>query len=872
MGFSQGILVSSRLNYYTDETEGELLLRFPASWRGRDLSLEMLLRNTRLLLNYPINVQEIVTIPFSMIRVPIGSHEAALIFRRNGSVIDTLYFPIILRKPKHNAVKIDRASSGLVVDGLPFFPVGFYCYWPVQSGLPEAEVVRGFNMISPYQPNDERTRHARRAYMDRCAELGMKVHYHLLSVAGGGGVDAMGQTFTPDEKRRMLLEEIRTFRDHPALLAWYIADEPIARGLPPDSLEKVVQLIRQEDPYHPISMVFNYTRNAARYKDVLDIVMADPYPIPERPVTEIGSVIQRLKNEFDDGTPVWIVPQAFGGSEWWKREPTAREIRSMTMQAVVEGATGVQFFVRHGPNRFPKSVDAWDEAGALARELSEFTPFILSPEPRLQVRSASQNIRSTAWRLEDQVLLLAVNTTAEPENNRFQISGISTGQIDHFFEQRMTMLTKGSFRDFIDGFDSRAYLIHPPNETETDELPNPIVNSGFEEIYSAGTPTGCYARLPGDPGSTYFVDSRVAREGRHSLRLITPKDHQGVTLSFYPVDIEQGGSYCISIWAKAAKPNEDAPIDGIARFFQKLFPGKKRNPKMPAFAMGVAGMGWERFNLTNEWKQYTLPVTDDGRRDRVKPWLRLADRGTAWFDGMAMTKDPVIVTVMDPETHRMQVVLHSEMEDVEIRYTMDGSEPCETSKLYQKPFFIDSTTIIQTAIFRDDGCLCKAKKEIVFHRALGKSVRYSQNFVKRYSGGGETALTDGLLAPLQYLDSRWQGFQKNDMDVFVDLGDVQPVSEISVQFLQDVPRWIFLPLWVEFSLSEDGRRYESIARIPSPISTRETGPLIHNFATQMGDAQARYIRISARNRGVCPPWHRGAGGDALLFADEVIVR
>lgn len=869
---AQEIDVSSRYNYYTDETEGELLLRFPSHILGQDFSLDMLLLNARLILDYPIRAQAKVTVPFSLIRIPPGEHQTSIVIRQNGVIVDTLFCPIILRDFQHNAVKIDRASGGLIVDDLPFYPVGFYCYWPVQPRLPEEEVVRGFNMISPYQSNDRRSRPARRAYMDRCAALGMKVHFHLISVAGGGGVDANGQTYTLLEKRRMLLEEVRAFKNHPALLAWYIADEPIARGLPPDSLIDVVKMIRQEDPYHPISMVFNHTRNAAQYQDVLDIVMADPYPIPERPVTEIGSVIRRLKNTFDPGTPIWIVPQAFGGSEWWKREPTAKEIRSMTMQAVIEGATGVQFFVRHGPNRFPKSVDTWDEAGALARELLEYTPFLLSPANHPRVRDGSRNILIAAKRHRDRVLVLAVNSSPDPTNVRFQLPELSDQQVEHLFEQRTSMIRRGSFSDMMGGFESGAYLMRPTGENTEGESSNPIVNPGFEEIYSPGVPSGCYARRPGDPGTTFFVDSRVSREGHHSLRLITPKDNQGVTLSFYPINIERGGTYCFSVWAKAKASKQGTPINNISRLFQKLFPSKKQDQKMPSFAMGVAGLGWDRFELTNEWKRYTLAVADNGRQNRVRPWLRLVDQGTAWFDDMAMTKDPKIVTTMDSTNRRMAVSIQTEIEDLEIRYTLDGSEPTASSSLYVQPFIINKTTEIRVALFRDGDCLCVTMKEVVFHRALGRPVKYNRDYFPRYTGGGATALIDGLKASIQFLDSRWQGFQKNDMDVVIDLGEVQPISDISVQFLQDLPRWIFLPLWVDVSFSLDGRRYESLARLPSPISAREKGPVIYPFSVKMSDRRARYLRIHAKNRGVCPSWHRGAGGDALLFADEVIVQ
>ena len=95
---------------------------------------------------------------------------------------------LIILNYKPNEVKTDRLTGGLIVNRRQFFPFGFYCYSPVYPTLPEEEVVKGFNMISPYQKIMPETLNERKAYMDRCAGLGMKVHYNLLSVSGGGGV------------------------------------------------------------------------------------------------------------------------------------------------------------------------------------------------------------------------------------------------------------------------------------------------------------------------------------------------------------------------------------------------------------------------------------------------------------------------------------------------------------------------------------------------------------------------------------------------------------------------------------------------------------------------------------------------------------
>jgi len=100
-----------------------------------------------------------------------------------------------------------------------------------------------------------------------------------------------------------------------------------------------------------------------------------------------GDAARQLSEAFKGKKPVWIVPQAFGGGEWWEREPTLQEIRAMTYQSIIRGARGIQFFVRQGLNLFPKSTATWNECGRMALEIAELTPWLLSDEESIPIRS-----------------------------------------------------------------------------------------------------------------------------------------------------------------------------------------------------------------------------------------------------------------------------------------------------------------------------------------------------------------------------------------------------------------------------------------------------------------------------------------------------
>ncbi len=547
---------------------------------------------------------------------------------------------LIILPYKSNEVKTDRLTGGLIVNKLPFFPFGFYCYSPVYPSLPEEEVVKGFNMISPYQKILPETMNERKAYMDRCAELGMKVHYNLLSVSGGGGVGSRIEGLSDSEKRERLISEIKTFRDHPALLGWYISDEPDGTDITPEQLEKIYNTVKENDPWHPVSIVFmSPFLTSRKYSDAMDIVMADPYPVPDLPVTRPGDVAGQLRNEFMGKRPFWIVPQAFGGGELWSREPTSQEIRSMTWQSIINGATGIQYFVRQGLNYFPKSVATWSECGRIAVEVAELTPWLLSDEEPLPVESNSRTVMVTSRVHNGQLIIMAVNRINEPVSASFRVTGINNGKARVLFENRIVQVRGGIISDQIAPFGSQVYLVGIKTEKAVamTKSTNLIKDPGFEDLTSPGLPSACYVRPGGDRGATYFLDSRDFFDGNHSLRLVTPVENKSLTIRFFPFRVKAGASYTISIWAKSDPEQRFFPVTKQEN--TRLY-GKKEMPQYIEVSLGEFSLA--RFVPDSRWREYVTFVTipeDTIARFKANLILKMPGQGVAWLDQVKVTED-----------------------------------------------------------------------------------------------------------------------------------------------------------------------------------------------------------------------------------------
>jgi hypothetical protein len=803
-----------------------------------------------------------------------GKHEMLCrLVKKKGKPTEVLFL-IEKLAPKYNEVKINRLTGGLIVDNEPFFPFGFYCYSPVQPSLAEEEVVNGFNMMSPYQRIQDRSLSERRAYMDRCAALGMKVHYNLLSVAGGGGVKSgRPGDLTLEEKKALLYKEIMEFKDHPALLAWYMSDEPVGQGIPTEPLEEMYNFIRNLDPYHPVTMVFMAPAKARGYAAAMDIVMADPYPVPTYPVTDVERVIRRLKKEFLYTKPVFLVPQAFGGAEWWRREPTAGEIRSMTYQAIVEGATGIQYFVRHGLNFFPKSVVAWNTCSDMAHEVAEISPELIMGELAGRVKSLSSGIRVRAMKYNNYLTIIAVNVKNNPVSLKIQLDkSYSTRYARLIFEDRKVKIQGRVINDMIDGFGSRVYkiVVSKANTNPTKfHAENMYYNSGFEEFHSPGVASGSYARYHGDRGGTYFLDSRISFEGEHSIRMITPEAGKGPGLSFFPFQTRPGYSTTISVWARAKEsgPSWEAyEPDFLERLIRYSF-GIKSSP---VFRMGVPGIDMMEFDLSTEWKNYKMSVFVEsipGRSARLNPYIELLTKGTAWFDQLEVFPDlDMSSTVKDSV---IEVKLKNMNGKGDIYYSLGKGDLLSYSG---DPVMICSSTTLNAALFEAGSQTGTLKKEFVIHSGLGAAVRFKYPFSLRNTLAGGRSATDGLVASDFYGDGLWLKFTEKDVVATVDLKKPFLLKQISVSFLQNLRVAAFIPSEVDFSISFNGKDFRPVYMAGDTLLvSKGQVPFRKTFAISSLNDTARYIRIFAKNYGLAPGRIFPPGKKSVLFMDEIII-
>jgi predicted alpha-1,2-mannosidase len=152
-----------------------------------------------------------------------------------------------------------------------------------------------------------------------------------------------------------------------------------------------------------------------------------------------------------------------------------------------------------------------------------------------------------------------------------------------------------------------------------------------------------------------------------------------------------------------------------------------------------------------------------------------------------------------------------------------------------------------------------------------RTIKIKNPYSTQYTGGGDNGLIDMIRGGENFADGSWQGYQGVNFEAIVDLGMLDEIHKVSAGFLQSAGSWIWMPEYVEFYYSGDGKTFTKIGKITNDIDRKEMQTVIKDFSIKTGNIKAKYIKVLAKNMGICPKWHPGAGGKAWLFVDEITV-
>jgi hypothetical protein len=416
------------------------------------------------------------------------------------------------------------------------------------------------------------------------------------------------------------------------------------------------------------------------------------------------------------------------------------------------------------------------------------------------------------------------------------------------WESCMTMNDHWGFNQFDENFKSTKILIH--NLVD-------IAAKGGNYLLNVGpTADGLFPeqsiKLLKEIGEWMDVNgeaihnSRGTKHYKESENMYFIQNKEETVL--YAVLTEWPGQ---SVQLKFAKPNEGSEIYLLG--YDKPLTWKKQHED------GILIQLPELWQSENQRKvQHAFVIKMQGKQADITEAPVVLMNGKL-IEHKALFSDSAIVDLSSPT------------KGAEIFYTLDGSTPNHGSQKYKKSIVLfQSTTVSAISVKTNHVSSLETKVEFMQSVAFS-SVQYKNPYSEKYAALGDLTIGDSKFGEVDNYAENYLGFEGVDFHAKIDLGKTKPVSTIKVDFLENIKSWIFLPEMIEISVSMDGKNYQSAKsfNIEKPQAKRKTKSYL--FELSFPERKARFVQIKAKNIGVCPEWHSGAGGKAWLFVDEIVV-
>lgn len=207
----------------------------------------------------------------------------------------------------------------------------------------------------------------------------------------------------------------------------------------------------------------------------------------------------------------------------------------------------------------------------------------------------------------------------------------------------------------------------------------------------------------------------------------------------------------------------------------------------------------------------------------------------------------------------------------EIFYTLDGSKPSKNSKKYSKPFDLKKDATVKCMSFEEGKWVSNIISENIKVYDEVKDIKLNNQVSDRYAANGVVSLMDHRIGSTDHNDGKWLGFEKKGVEIIIDFGKTRVFNEVDMGFLQSQGAWIFLPQKISFSVSRNGKDFDTISSKEFE-STEEAKKSREVLSQSFNSIHSRYLKIEIENLKSIPEWHKGAGYEAWIFMDEIEIK
>ena len=214
-------------------------------------------------------------------------------------------------------------------------------------------------------------------------------------------------------------------------------------------------------------------------------------------------------------------------------------------------------------------------------------------------------------------------------------------------------------------------------------------------------------------------------------------------------------------------------------------------------------------------------------------------------------------------------VTFTTIDNAPVYYTLDGSEPDESSLRYENKLSFKENVELKATAIRGGKKSKIFSEKIVISKSTFMPTELLTTPAPNYAYEGASMLVDGLNgSDTNYRTGRWIGFQGEDLVAVIDLLQPTEISKAEVNNAVVTGDWIFDASEIIIESSADNKTFVPVVTEAVTDEHKDHWAEISSHKLSFEPVEARYFKVTVKP-SLIPEWHAGKGNRAFIFVDEI---
>ncbi|SFH04918.1 Uncharacterized membrane protein [Algoriphagus hitonicola] len=220
----------------------------------------------------------------------------------------------------------------------------------------------------------------------------------------------------------------------------------------------------------------------------------------------------------------------------------------------------------------------------------------------------------------------------------------------------------------------------------------------------------------------------------------------------------------------------------------------------------------------------------------------------------------------------LEIKLSHPIKTVEVRYTLDGSEPDSLeSPIYQNPIWVNSSGKLQAKAYAKGWISSNSVSSIFMKSGISpRDRKLLSQPSPNYKAKGIETLFDQVKGKNNHTSGEWLGYTDEPSWIEMELDPSTKIKNIGLSLLYHESAYIFPPTRVEIEFFENGSWKKIINEQPRQ-STKIKEIRSDLIQYKVENRSPEKIRIKLYPIASLPSWHPGAGAKGWVFVDEILL-